>query len=151
MKFAFTIFALAALAVGGTAFAAPKSSPFNIDKKGVVLHGYDPVTYFETATPEKGSQAIAYTFMGAIWRFTSEENLKKFAKDRAKYMPQYGGYCAKAVSENKLADIDPLAYKIVDGKLYLNYDRSIQAIWEKDIPGRIAEADKNWPTLRARR
>ena len=82
-------------------------------------------------------------------RFTSAENRKKFAMDRNKYLPQYGGYCAKAVSEKKFADIDPFAYKIVDGKLYLNYDRKIQKIWEEDIPGRIAEADKTWPELRA--
>ena len=75
------------------------------------------------------------------------EDRKKFAQNKGMYMPQFGGYCAKAVSENDTADIDPLAYKIVDGKLYLNYSPKIQKVWEQDIPGRIARAEKYWPTL----
>jgi hypothetical protein len=151
MKLVTTILALAALSIGGTVAAATKASPFNVDKQGVALHGYDPVSYFELAKPEKGSPTIAFVYMRATFRFASEENRKKFMHDQHKYLPQYGGFCAKAVSDNKLADIDPLAYKIVDGKLYLNYDHKIQLTWEKDIPERIAEADKNWPALRATR
>ena len=67
--------------------------------------------------------------------------------DPGKYAPQYGGYCAKAVSENTTADIDPEAWKIVDGKLYLNYSEKIQKLWEEDMPGRISRADANWSKL----
>jgi YHS domain-containing protein len=147
MKLTSILLALAAFAVAGTALAAANVAPINTDKKGVALHGYDAVTYFESDKPQPGSEAFSYTFMGATWRFVSAENRKKFAQHHEMYMPQYGGYCAKAVSENDTADIDPLAYKIVDGKLYLNYSPKIQKVWEADIPGRIAKADKYWPGL----
>jgi YHS domain-containing protein len=105
------------------------------------------VSYFEKPAPQEGSEQFSYSYDGATWLFASAENRKKFAQNKAMYAPQFGGYCAKAVSENKTADIDPLSYKIVDGKLYLNYDAKIQKVWEQDIPGRIARAEKNWPGL----
>ena len=150
MKLKWVTLAIAALTIFGIAgitVAGSKTSPFNVDKKGVVLHGYDAVSYFDDPAPVKGSDAISYNYMGATWKFSTAENRKKFAQSRMKYMPQYGGYCAKAVSENKLVDVDPLAYKIVDGKLYLNYDMSVQKIWEKDMDERIAKANQNWPVL----
>jgi len=142
---------LAAVLVAGFAVAGTpvgqKVAPVNVDKKGVALHGYDPVTYFESATPRQGSDTFTYSWMGATWRFGSAENRKEFAVTPEKYLPQFGGYCAKAVSENHTADTDPLAYKIVNGKLYLNFDQKVQKLWEEDIPGRVARAEKNWPGL----
>jgi hypothetical protein len=149
MKLARVMLALAALWIAGTTLAAATVAPVNVDEKGLALHGYDPVTYFEMEKPQLGSEPLSYSFMGATWRFVSAANRKKFAQGHEMYMPQFGGYCAKAVSENHTADVDPLAYKIVDGKLYLNYDPKVQKIWEKDIPGRIAKAEKNWPGLHA--
>jgi hypothetical protein len=134
-------FALVVLCAAGLTFpgaaASRKVPPINADKNGVALHGYDPVTYFEKQAPEKG----------ATWMFVSPENRKKFAKSPDAFAPQFGGYCAKAVSENNIADVDPLAYKVIDGKLYLNYDAKVQKLWEQDIPGRIANAEKYWPNL----
>ena len=149
MKLARIMLALAALSIAGSALAGTKVAPVNVDKKGLALHGYDPVTYFEQDRPQPGSETFAYIFMGATWRFVSTENRKKFAQNQDMYIPQFGGYCAKAVSENDTADVDPLAFKIVNGKLYLNYDPKVQKIWEKDIPGRIAKAEANWPELHA--
>jgi YHS domain-containing protein len=140
-----TSLALAAFAAAGLALAAV--DPVNTDRKGVALHGYDAVSYFEEDGPEKGSPQFSYSYGGATWLFSSAENRKRFAENEGMYMPQFGGYCAKAVSENDTADVDPLAYKVVDGKLYLNYDARIQKVWEKDIPGRIAKAEKYWPGL----
>jgi hypothetical protein len=147
MRHARLALGLAALVVATTVLAWGKVAPVNVDKKGVALHGYDPVSYFESATPLPGSESITYAAKGATWRFASEANRKKFAADPDKYMPQFGGYCAKAVSENDTADIDPLSYKIVGGKLYVNYSPKIQKVWEADIPGRIAKAEKYWPGL----
>jgi YHS domain-containing protein len=121
-------------------------TPVNVDKAGVALHGYDPVSYFE-GSPRRGDAKLAYTWKGATWWFATAEDRKKFVEKPEAYAPQYGGYCAKAVSENDTADIDPLAYKVVNGKLYVNYSPKIQKVWEKDIPGRIAKADANWPGL----
>jgi len=147
MKLARIMLALAALSIAGSALAGTKVAPVNVDKKGLALHGYDPVTYFEQDRPQPGSETFAYIFMGATWRFVSTENRDKFAQNQDMYIPQFGGYCAKAVSENDTADVDPLAFKIVNGKLYLNYDPKVQKLWEEDIPGRIAKAERNWPGL----
>ena len=147
MKLTPTLLVLAAFSIAGTALAGSQVAPLNTDKKGLALHGYDAVSYFEQDKPQPGSETFAYTFMGATWRFVSAENRKQFAQNHEMYLPQFGGYCAKAVSENDTADVDPLAYKIVNGKLYLNYDLKVQKLWEKDIPGRIAKAEVNWPGL----
>jgi YHS domain-containing protein len=151
MRFAQIPLALAALVLAAAfstgAAAAQKVAPINTDKKGVALHGYDAVTYFERDKPEKGKTEFSYSYGGATWLFVSAEDRKKFAQNREAFMPQFGGYCAKAVSEDDTADVDPLAYKIVNGKLYLNYDVKVQQLWEKDIPGRIANAEKYWPNL----
>ena len=71
----------------------------------------------------------------------------QFAADPDRYAPAYGGFCAFAVSEGYIAPIDPEAWRIVDGRLFLNYDQAIKRLWERDIPGRIAHADANWPRL----
>ena len=83
--------------------------------------------------------------MGAKWLFSSAEHRDAFAKEPEKYAPQYGGYCAYGVSQGYAVKIEPDAWTIVNGKLYLNYDRGVQKTWEKDLPGYIAKADKNWP------
>ena len=113
------------------------------------IKGYDPVAYFTEGRPVKGSGEFEYEWMGADWRFASAENRNAFAADPEKYAPQYGGYCAYAVSQGTTADIDPEAWKIVDGRLYLNLSRDVQTIWERDVPGYIQRADANWPKIRS--
>ena len=85
--------------------------------------------------------------MGAKWYFASAANRDAFAKNSQKYAPQFGGYCAWAVSQGYTAGIDPEAWKIVDGKLYLNYSKSVQKMWEQDVPGNIRKGNENWPKL----
>jgi YHS domain-containing protein len=122
-------------------------APVNHDRSGLALQGYDAVAYFTDGRPVPGKAEFTHPWNGATWRFASREHRDLFAAAPEKYAPQYGGYCAKAVSENNTAAIDPQAWKIVDGKLYLNYSPKVQKLWEQDIPGRIASADKNWPGL----
>jgi YHS domain-containing protein len=114
------------------------------------IKGYDPVAYFRESKPTKGSEDFTVEWKGAEWRFVSAKNREDFQTDPAKYAPQYGGYCAWAVSQGYTAGIDPDAWKIVEGKLYLNYDRSVQEKWQKDIPGLIRKADENWPKILAK-
>lgn len=114
---------------------------------GTAINGYDTVAYFTEGKPVEGSSDHEFEWNGAKWHFASAENLEKFKADPEKYAPQYGGYCAYAVSYGKTAKTEPDAWKIVDGKLYLNYDKSIQSRWEQDIPGYIAKADDNWPKV----
>ncbi len=112
------------------------------------VSGYDTVAYFTQGKPVKGSKKFKTSYKGANWLFSSAENLAKFKQSPDKYAPQYGGFCAWAVAaKNDRASGDPKRWNIVDGKLYLNYDKEIQGKWQKDIPGFIATGDKNWPGL----
>jgi YHS domain-containing protein len=114
---------------------------------GTAIDGTDPVAYFTEGRPVEGSSDFTYEWNGATWRFASAENRDTFAAEPEKYAPQYGGYCAWAVAQGYTASTDPEAWKIVDGKLYLNYDKGVQAKWEADIPGFIKSADGNWPKV----
>lgn len=108
--------------------------------------GYDPVSYF-TGKPVLGSDAFTTQYKGARWRFASAANLAAFRANPDRYAPQYGGHCAWAAANNYRFAADPKVWKLVGGKLYLNYNADVQAKWEKDVPGMIAKADANWPAL----
>jgi YHS domain-containing protein len=116
----------------------------------LAVSGYDPVAYFKAGKPVKGKAAHTHRWQGADWRFANADNLAAFRADPEAYAPQYGGYCAWAVSQGYTASTDPAAWRIVDGKLYLNYSQSVQATWEQDVPGHIASADQNWPGVLTR-
>jgi YHS domain-containing protein len=111
------------------------------------IEGYDPVAYFIQGKPVKGVNTFQFEWKGAVFKFSSVENLALFEDNPDRYAPQYGGYCAYAVSEGSTASTVPEAWTIVDGKLYLNFSRGVRRLWSKDIPGRIAKADANWPGL----
>ena len=111
----------------------------------LAVGGYDTVAYFKQGKPVLGKAEFATEYKGATWRFANKENLDAFKATPAAFAPQYGGYCSWAIAQNYTASGDPLVWKIVDGRLYLNYDRDVQAKWEKDIPGFIASANRNWP------
>ncbi len=117
---------------------------------GVAIKGYDPVAYFTEGQAVKGSSRFEHKWMGAKWRFASTASREAFAANPQKFAPQYGGYCAWAVAQGSTADVDPHAWRIVDGKLYLNLSKSVQARWLQDVPGNIAKADANWPPIRTR-
>ena len=113
----------------------------------LAVGGYDPVAYFTSGKPTEGRKAFEHRYRNATWRFSTAENLAAFKADPARYAPQYGGYCAWAAAQGYTAKGDPRAWKLVNGRLYLNYDASIQMKWEADIPGFIARADANWPAV----
>ncbi len=114
------------------------------------LSGYDPVAYFLDGAPKKGSKKFRFEYKGADWYFSSKKNLELFIAEPSRYEPQYGGHCAWAVGANSArAPGDPKQWKIVDEKLYLNYNRRVQERWLKDIPGFIKKGDENWPKLLA--
>ena len=114
---------------------------------GLALKGYDPVAYFTEGKPVEGRKEFTHEYAEANWRFESAANRDAFARDPEKYAPQYGGYCAWGISQAKFFDGDPQVWKIVDGKLYVNYNTDIEKTWAQDIPGFIAKADTAWPTL----
>jgi len=116
---------------------------------GAAIDGTDPVAYFTKGRAVEGSKEFTMKWRGATWRFASAENLAAFKAAPEEYAPQYGGYCAWAVSQGYSAKIDPDAWKIVDGKLYLNYSKGVQQRWQADMAGNIVKGDANWPKVRA--
>lgn len=119
------------------------STPTFSDESGAI-RGYDPVAYHLQGEPVKGSPEFATEYNGATWYFSSDEHRDLFENDPEKFAPQYGGYCAYAMSKNFVVSIDPNAWKIVDDKLYLNYSPGVRRTWLKDIPGYVEKADANW-------
>jgi hypothetical protein len=137
----------AALVFWATAAFAGVADPVYKDGSGQAIRGYDPVAYFTESKPVKGSERFTFPWMGATWKFSSAANRDEFMKDPMHYSPQYGGYCSYAVSQGHTASIDPEAWRIVDGKLYLNYSKGIQTSWQQDVQGYIQKANRNWPDL----
>src|SRR6266478_821509 len=107
------------------AFAQTKTL-LNLDKTGVAIQGYDPVAFFTDSKPVKGKPELGLRHNGALYYFASKEHRDSFKAEPAKYEPAFGGYCAYGVSRNKLVEIDVEAFQIVDGRLLLQYSKSVR-------------------------
>lgn len=116
---------------------------------GVAIQGYDPVAYVTQSAAVEGDAGITAEYDGATYQFASAANRDAFVANPAKFAPQYGGFCAYAVSQGYTAPIDPQAFSVVDDKLYLNFSKGVRSRWSKDIPGNITKGDSNWPKLSA--
>jgi YHS domain-containing protein len=126
-----------------TAIAQPNVQYY--ENEGLAIGGTDPVAYFTAGKPEAGTAEYEYQWQGVTWRFASAENRDLFTQTPEKYAPQYGGFCAWAVSKGSTAPSDPQAWSIVNDKLYLNLNQSVQEKWKQDAEANIAKADANWP------
>lgn len=135
-------FLLVTVSVALTGSQAPG---VNTDRSSLAVRGYDVVAYVTRGAPTKGRAEFEFRWQNAVWRFESADHRDRFAQAPERYAPQFGGYCAWAVSRGYTADIDPEAWRIVEGKLYLNYSRRVQRMWEQDVPGNIAKGHANWP------
>jgi len=137
--------------IAGAALFLATTSGFAADPihktDGLALSGYDAVAYFTESKAVKGKAEFETDWSGAKWRFASAANRDAFAAGPAKYAPQFGGYCAWAVSRDYTYSADPEAWKIVDGKLYLNYNMDLQKKWAKELPGVIDKGNRNWPAV----
>jgi len=126
--------------------ASPRNRHFNLEK-GLAMEGYDPVSYFN-GKPVEGSGEYAVNHQGAVYYFASAANADKFKKDPSKYEPQYGGWCAYAMgAKGEKVSVDPETYKVIDGKLYLFYNRFFNNTledWNEDEARLKAKADANW-------
>lgn len=118
--------------------------------KGPAIGGYDPVAYFTVGKPQKGNPEFKAEWSGATWHFANAEHRDQFLKEPEKYAPQYGGFCAYAMSRGGEVDGDGERWKIVDGKLYLNNNWFAQNLWLKDIPGKVKKADRQWPEVKVK-
>ncbi len=115
--------------------------------EGLAIGGFDPVAYFTESKPVEGKSEFTLEHDGAMWQFASMENLEKFKADPASFAPQYGGYCAYAITKGKTKSIDPAAWKIIDDKLYLNHTMAVQEKWLKNSAKDIQTADAMWPAV----
>jgi len=142
-----TILASAILVASSFAFAA--DIEMNADANDLAIKGYDPVSYFTMSTAKMGNASYTATYKGGIYQFSTEENRDMFNAAPAKYAPQYGGYCAFGVAMEKKFDTDPLAWKIVDNKLYLNLNKDVQKKWLTDVSGYLDLSSENWHDIKS--
>jgi YHS domain-containing protein len=138
---------LLALAVSGVGWSQPSANKINSNDSAYAIGGYDPIAYFEEGKPVRGKPELAYDYRGARWLFSSDARRQKFVKNPSAFAPQYDGYCAYGVSRGYLVNIDPQAFTIRNGKLYLNHSLDIRKQWLPDAPARIQKADELFPTL----
>ena len=143
--------ALVALSIAAVPAALPaetKPAPavyFASDK--LAAGGYDVTAYFEQGKPVRGTAKHELMLQGATWRFASAESKARFQANPGAYVPQFGGYCAWAISQGYLASGDPEQWKVVDGKLYLNFNARAKELWEADQAASIERGHANWPSV----
>lgn len=116
-------------------------------RNNLAIAGYDTVS-FHMGSPQKGKAKITMNWNGAKWQFSTQANLDAFRESPEKYAPAYGGYCAWALAEGKLAKGSPKYWMVIEGRLYLNFNQNIQTRWERSADMFIVKADKNWPRIR---
>jgi len=119
----------------------------NVNEKGVILDGYDPVAFFTDNKPVKGDEKLEYSYEDATYYFATQEHLDLFKANPDKYKPQFGGWCAYAVSLGRIAPIDVNTFSIVNDRLLIQHNQRAVNGWNKDIAGNLALADKYWPTV----
>lgn len=127
--------------------AAKERTLVNVDKNGLALEGYDPVAYFTDGKPVMGDAKFKSVYRTATYHFASKEHKDLFDKEPAKYEPQFGAYCGYAASINRISPTDPNFWQILDGRLVLQHNQRALDLWNKDVPGNLVKADKNWPGL----
>ena len=140
------VFAVTATLVIVPAFS---QTPVNTTVDNIAIRGYNPVAYFQEGAARQGSASFEYVWNDVTWHFASPENLERFQGDPERYAPQFGGYCAWAASQGYVADIDPDAWTVHEGRLYLNFSSGIRRRFMRDIEDNIEAAERNWPTLAA--
>jgi hypothetical protein len=147
MTFVALVLALAGCAATSGHVTQKEPVPEINMQQGVALKGYDPVAYFSNHAPTKGTDQLTYSWRGLTWKFASAENRDAFAHTPEHYAPEFGGYCAFAISRGQIADIDPNSWAVVGDKLYLNNNPFAQEFWDQDRPGNIEAGNVNWPLV----
>ena len=152
--FVYGAIVVAAAVMVGAVFVSPLFSAkqqfadYNVDSDKVAIHGYDTVAYFTEGKPMKGSADIEHVWQDARWQFASATNRDLFTANPDRYAPQFGGYCAGGLATGEFADVDPAAWTIVDGKLYLNKNKELREVWRKAPEAYVVYANYNWESNR---
>lgn len=137
----------ALIVVLALAWPASADTPAYFTRNGIAISGYDAVAYFTAGQAVEGRQDIAVEWKGATWRFATQANRDIFETDPRTYAPQYGGYCAYAMSRGYVDSTDPLAWRIVDGKLYLIHSRHEVGEWAQNLARNLRLSESNWPSV----
>lgn len=119
----------------------------NVNDQGVALQGYDPVAFFSDGRPAKGDPSITTRHAGATYWFATPENKATFEAAPERYTPAFGGYCAYGASNGYTAKVEIDTWQIVDGRLLLNYNKSIRKKFDADRAAYLRKADANWPGI----
>jgi YHS domain-containing protein len=146
VMFGISALALSSVVVRGQSSAQSKT-PVNVDAQGVGAHGYDPVAFFTEGKAVRGAPQWQGAYGGATYYFQSSADRDLFDKEPAKYAPQYGGYCAMALTMGKLEDADPNYFLVHEGKLLLQRNAKAHMMFSKDPEGNHRKADENWAKL----
>lgn len=134
-----------------TCSASGGVAQINTDPYGRAVRGYDAVAFFINNAALQGDPAFEHEWNGAKWIFANAENLERFKQNPEAYTPQFGGYCSYAVSHGYTADGDPSTWKIVDGKLYLNYNQNARSAWESEQEKNIKAGEENWKVFKTKK
>lgn len=149
MKHTFLLAIFAVFCINAIGQTTTRQKNYNL-KNGLAIEGYDPVSYFKN-NPEKGKSSLSYLYEGVTYHFANAANLAAFKQNPAVYEPQYGGWCAYAMgSIGEKVEVDPETYKIINGKLYLFYNRLFNntlKTWNKSEPLLKGKADVNWQKI----
>ncbi|MGD8326948.1 MAG: YHS domain-containing (seleno)protein [Sphingomonadales bacterium] len=148
-KIIIAVLVVAAAVAAYVFYPTAKSEIYTASASAPAVSGYDTVAYFTQGEPAEGKSEFSTEWKGATWLFASADHLAKFKANPEAYAPQFGGYCAWAVSHGYTASADPQAWRIIDDKLYLNYNKPTQAEWLKDTATYIVDGNENWPSVLA--
>jgi YHS domain-containing protein len=147
---AFSFFLIVLATLNPVAAQSSLRTDINTDATGLALGGYDPVAYFTVGKPIPGDASITAAHDGATFRFSSIANRDAFFKEPARYVPAFGGFCAYGVSQGYKVKIDPTVFRVIDGKLYLNYDASVGKKWNAQSASYIRDANAKWQELQSK-
>jgi hypothetical protein len=152
--FGFGVIVVAVSVIVGALFVAPlfeskgQFADYNVDANNVAIHGFDTVAYFTDGKPTKGKKDFEHVWNDARWHFASATNRDLFTANPDRYAPQFGGYCAAGVALGEYADVDPEAWTIVDGKLYMISTKENNEVWRKARDAHIDYGTYNWENNR---
>ncbi|MEM1422277.1 MAG: YHS domain-containing (seleno)protein [Pseudomonadota bacterium] len=138
---------VACAAVAGGPQVARAETPTWADLWGYALRGYDPVAYFTRGEAVEGDPEHRLEWRGVMWSFASAEHKAMFEADPERFAPQFGGYCAWSMMQGRRSSVDPHAWDVIDGKLYMNFSPGMQAAWREEMARNIAEAEKQWAQI----
>jgi len=127
--------------------AVAEDQDINKNWRSIAIKGYDPVAYFTLGKAVEGKSRFEYRWHDARWRFASKEHLRMFTEDPERFAPRFGGYCAEGMALGRKASVDPHAWLIVDGELYLNYSVEVRDEMARDPRDTIGKADLVWQKL----